>query len=919
MIPSPYQEAVYDWIEQGSGNALVDAVAGAGKTTVLIESAKRIKTSNACFVAFNKIIAEEIATRLQLIGSPMQASTIHSLGKRCLGKVRIESNKYLKLSRKYLGGLPDLEIVLKDTAEAMAVKYLRTLVNFAQLTMTEPTEEHLLQLVLHYALDDLLGIVERNPLLWETIWSGVGVVMEMGIEQYRRERLIDFNDMVCLPTVLSTSKPQFDFLLVDEAQDLNRAQLELVLACTSPCGRLLFCGDKRQCQPAGTLVSLPDGSTCPIEHLRTGSEIVTFDRRSQMFMKKGKVTDVAVRQYEGLLYTIKAGDKQSRCTDSHKWLVRWANKDKQNVWITYLMRQGSRFRIGQTKLFLRGRYQKSNFDFGLAGRTRTERADAAWILKVHGSLAEALVYEQLVSVRYGLPEVCFYQSWEAKCYTQEIIDHIYGALAPQEENARRCLEDHGRKLEYPLYTRSMNGYAQEDAPRQRQGRTTIFETQACNLLTGYMAIPVAPDYIHSRRDHSIRRAVAQSWQTIEVATEPFSGPVYSVKVDRFHQYIADGLVTCNSLYGFAAADTESINTIIQRTHAQVLPLSICYRCPQLSIQLAQQIYPNIQPSPTAERGTVEIISQADFLRQVQADPGGCAVIGRCTAPLVSLCLKLLQQGKRAKVRGRDIGAGMLDIIERLIRSKHFRFSAFLELLEEYRDAQLELLGDTPDNEMAIDAFLDKVETVAAFYQAYRDEMIREEVPATIEGFASYITDFFSDEDERQCILFSTIHKAKGLEFDVVYALPEKVPHPLAKNAWQYEQELNAEYVLLTRARKALYFLGHLISNLNLPADAPAPIIEPRATELPTVVTAEEMVAPLHEEEKRVGGRPRKHKERLQIKVSSDVAAYLRSLKGGDNGYSGYLEALVQSDPQFAAFTEQALKTSPLLCVCNGTY
>src|SRR5881296_1989666 len=135
MIPSPYQEAIYDWIEQGSGNALVDAVAGAGKTSTLIEGAKRLHTTNACFVAFNKVIADEIASRLQVIGSLMQASTIHSLGKRCLGKVRIESNKYLKLCRKYLGGIPDLDIVLKDTAEAAAVKYLRTLVNFAQLTM----------------------------------------------------------------------------------------------------------------------------------------------------------------------------------------------------------------------------------------------------------------------------------------------------------------------------------------------------------------------------------------------------------------------------------------------------------------------------------------------------------------------------------------------------------------------------------------------------------------------------------------------------------------------------------------------------------------------------------------------------------------------------------------------------------------
>ncbi len=912
MVPSRHQQAIYDWIECGTGNALVDAVAGAGKTTVLVEGAKRIKSTNACFVAFNKVIAEEIARRLQAIGSPMQASTIHSLGKRCLGKVRIEGNKYLKLCRKYMRDVPDLETVLKDTPEVTAVKQLRALVNFAQLTMTEPTESHLLDLVLHYALDDLLHMVARNSALWETIWQGGRVVIEEGKQQYRRERIIDFNDMVCLPTVLGASLPQFDFLLVDEAQDLNRAQLELVLACTSPQGRMLFCGDKRQCQPAGTLVSLPDGSTCPIEQLRPRSEIVTFDRRSQMFIKKGKVTDVAVRQYEGLLYTIKAGDKHSRCTDSHKWLVRWANKDKQDVWITYLMRQGGRYRVGQTKLFLRGRHQNSNFDFGLAQRARTEKADAAWILKVHGSLAEALVYEQLVSARYGLPEVCFYQSWEAKCYTQEMIDQIYDALAPQEENACRCLEDHGRRLEYPLYSRSMNGYAPEDVPRQRQGRTTLFETQACNLISGFMAIPVAPEYIHSKKDHSMRHVVAHSWQTIEVSTSPFSGPVYSVNVERFHKYIADGLVTCNSLYGFAGADTMSIDNIIKRTR------SIWYRCPKLSIQLAQQIYPNIQPSPTAERGTVEIISQADFLRQVQPDTGGCAVIGRCTAPLVSLCLKLLQQGKKAKVRGRDIGTGILDVVERLKKSKHFHFAAFLELLEDYRDAQLEILGDKPDNEMAIDAFLDKVETVAAFYQAYRDEMIRAETAATIDGFESYITDFFSDEDERQCILFSTIHKAKGLEFNVVYALPEKVPHPLAKNAWQYEQELNAEYVLLTRAKQALYFIGRLISNLQLPADTPAAMIETLTpeTEAPAAVIAEAeaIVATAQEEEKRAGGRPRKHKERLQIKVSSEVAAYLRSLKGGDDGYSGYLETLVQSDPRFSAFIEHITEPSDISCV-----
>jgi DNA helicase-2/ATP-dependent DNA helicase PcrA len=620
MIQSPYQQAIYDWIEQGSGNALVDAVAGAGKTTTLIEGARRLHTTNACFVAFNKVIAEEIATRLQAIDSPMQASTIHSLGKRCLGKVSFKGNKYALLCREYLQDLPDLTEVLKETAETSAAKYLRQLVNFAQLTLTDPTERNLLDLIHHYALDEIKQIIGRNAPLWNALWRGVRAVITDGKRDYQRKHLIDYNDMVYLPTALHTSTPQFDFIFIDEAQDLNRAQLELVLACKSPQGRLLFVGDRRQ-----------------------------------------------------------------------------------------------------------------------------------------------------------------------------------------------------------------------------------------------------------------------------------------------------------SLYGFAGADTMSISNIITRTQAQVLPLSICYRCPSLPIRLAQQVYPDIQPAPSAESGIVAVVSQADFLRQVQPDEtGGCAVIGRCTAPLVSLCLKLLQQGKKAKVRGRDIGAGIIDLVERLHKSKRFRFAAFLELLEEYREAQLELLADKPENEMAIDALLDKVETVAAFYQAYREDMSREATDATIGGFISYITDFFSDEDERQCILFSTIHKAKGLEFNVVYALPEKVPHPLAKNAWQYEQELNAEYVLLTRARQALYFIGRLISNLTLPTDAPAPVLETPAAEMPEAVLAEAetILAAAQETEKqeRVGGRPRTHKERLQIKVSSQVAAFLRSLKGGDDGYSGYLETLIQSDPRFRAFLAERDEPSSVSCV-----
>src|SRR5262249_20183716 len=94
-------------------------------------------------------------------------------------------------------------------------------------------------------------------------------------------------------------------------------------------------------------------------------------------------------------------------------------------------------------------------------------------------------------------------------------------------------------------------------------------------------------------------------------------------------------------------------------------------------------------------------------------------------------------------------------------------------------------------------------------------------------------------------------------------------------------------------KKALYFIDRLLGNLILPTD------EPSTGTISVRAFAEAILA----RETRKTGRPRKHKERVHIKVSSEVASYLRSLKGGDDGFSGYLETLIRADPHFAAWTE----------------
>ena len=55
--PSKYQKAVYTYILKGKGNAVVDAVAGSGKSTTIVNALKIIPSNRAfCFWLLIKVL-----------------------------------------------------------------------------------------------------------------------------------------------------------------------------------------------------------------------------------------------------------------------------------------------------------------------------------------------------------------------------------------------------------------------------------------------------------------------------------------------------------------------------------------------------------------------------------------------------------------------------------------------------------------------------------------------------------------------------------------------------------------------------------------------------------------------------------------------------------------------------------------------
>jgi DNA helicase-2/ATP-dependent DNA helicase PcrA len=253
-----------------------------------------------------------------------------------------------------------------------------------------------------------------------------------------------------------------------------------------------------------------------------------------------------------------------------------------------------------------------------------------------------------------------------------------------------------------------------------------------------------------------------------------------------------------AIYGFAGADCDSFWTIQRRTGATLLSLSVCYRCPTSVVALAREIVPEIEPAPGAPAGTVAYVRESELARRLVA---GDMVVCRLTAPLVSLCMKLIGARVPAKVVGREIGASITAIVKKVVELPGYSWATFGEDLGRY-EAMTELrLSARKDAEAQVEALKDKCEAVRACHANFTEAQDADHLRALIEGL-------FSGDNDKAPVVLSTVHRAKGLENAAVYILrPDKLPLQWPSQSTQEaEQEQNLRYVAITRAMSALYFV-----------------------------------------------------------------------------------------------------------------
>jgi len=218
------------------GPVLCVAPAGSGKTTTLVARVAWLVDGGAApgsisVVAFNRRAAEELADRLGAALTPLgvgpdaiRVRTFHALGREMLVEAGVAVDP-----------LVDRDLVLRELfPDASAADRGRLDLAFSRLKLD------LRVTAAEVATDPAPGPVARAFIAYErAVAAGGGV---------------DFDDLVVRalgllraePSMLEQWRARCANLLVDEAQDLDRTQLELALLLAAPANRIFLVGDDDQ-------------------------------------------------------------------------------------------------------------------------------------------------------------------------------------------------------------------------------------------------------------------------------------------------------------------------------------------------------------------------------------------------------------------------------------------------------------------------------------------------------------------------------------------------------------------------------------------------------------------------------------------------------------------------------------------------
>lgn len=249
------------------------------------------------------------------------------------------------------------------------------------------------------------------------------------------------------------------------------------------------------------------------------------------------------------------------------------------------------------------------------------------------------------------------------------------------------------------------------------------------------------------------------------------------------------------IYSWRGASEEFLKTLSDKLQAKTLPLSITFRCPKKVVEKAKMYVSDYQAHDSAIDGEILHIPEEEMFKLAQT---GDSILSRSNAPLVSACLRFWKHGKNAVIAGKDFGAQILNLIDKIAGKKAVTIADFLDKMNKYQEKEEEklekLVYKNPDK-------LDKLkEALFEKLDILRQIAMGKDLIADLKKDLQRL--FSGDGSEKDRIVLSTVHKAKGLEWNRVFILEKTFVYQGKKKTDRQEFE-NICYVAITRTKREL--------------------------------------------------------------------------------------------------------------------
>lgn len=365
---------------------------------------------------------------------------------------------------------------------------------------------------------------------------------ELAARVYRRyqellvkNQAVDFDDLIMLtielftghPEVLKKYQERYLHVLVDEYQDTSHSQYIMIKLLSGLHKNLCVVGDEDQCVVGGTLIATPAGEV-PIELIKEGEEILGGAGRGTT--AAALVTAIKKRPYKGKLVTVfTASGKVIHVTPNHMCFARHEGDGIGDV----------------------------------------SRKTTVSLVAFGGSLEpdSAVYHQHRVLVNSNISHV----------YIDRLVEGIRLPLKVEATAGARDYSVFGQGVD--ISEKIARAYGERDVAR-RAALTSghEFSFQPAADLRANMLVPIYTN------------GLIIEDEIVSVEEVDYDGSVYDLNVEHLHNYVANGIVVHNSVYGWRAADIRNIlNFEKDFPNARSIVLGQNYRSTQTILSVADNV------------------------------------------------------------------------------------------------------------------------------------------------------------------------------------------------------------------------------------------------------------------------------------------------------------------------------------------